>query len=57
MPLVQITMLQGRTAERKRKPAKAITDAIVEEAGTGREAIVAAFTKCQKKVMPRAASR
>jgi 4-oxalocrotonate tautomerase family enzyme len=37
MPLVQITMLQGRTAEQKRKLAKRITDAIVEDAGARRE--------------------
>ena len=43
MPLVQITMLQGRTAEQKPKLAKRITDAIVEEAGARREAIVLAF--------------
>ena len=43
MPLVQITMLQGRTAEQKRELAKRITDAIVEEAGARREAIVLAF--------------
>jgi 4-oxalocrotonate tautomerase family enzyme len=33
MPMVQITMLQGRTAEQKRKIAKRITDALVEEGG------------------------
>ena len=43
MPLVQVTMLQSRTAEQKGKLAKRITDAIVEEAGARREAIVVAF--------------
>jgi 4-oxalocrotonate tautomerase len=38
MPVVQITMLQGRTADQKRKIAKRITDALVEEAGARREA-------------------
>jgi len=28
--MVQITMLQGRTAEQKRKIAKRVTDALVE---------------------------
>ena len=33
MPLIQITMLTGRTADQKRKLAQRITDAMVEEAG------------------------
>jgi 4-oxalocrotonate tautomerase len=43
MPFVQITMLEGRTAEQKRKLAKRITDAMVEEGGARREVIVVAF--------------
>jgi 4-oxalocrotonate tautomerase len=43
MPLVQITMLTGRTADQKRKLAQRITDALVEEANARREAIVVAF--------------
>jgi 4-oxalocrotonate tautomerase len=43
MPLVQVTMLQGRTADQKRKLAKRITDALVEEAGARREAVVVTF--------------
>jgi 4-oxalocrotonate tautomerase len=43
MPLVQVTMLTGRTADQKRKLAQRITDAMVEEAGARREAIVVAF--------------
>jgi 4-oxalocrotonate tautomerase len=49
MPLVQITMLQGRTAEQKRKIAKRITDAMVEEAGAKREAIVVTFVELSKE--------
>jgi 4-oxalocrotonate tautomerase len=49
MPLVQITMLEGRTAEQKRKLAKRITDAMVEEAGARREAIVVAFHEVSKE--------
>ena len=41
MPLVQVTMLTGRTADQKRKLAQRITDAMVEEAGARREAIAA----------------
>ncbi len=43
MPLVQVTMLQGRSVDQKRKLAQRITDAMVEEAGARREAIVVAF--------------
>jgi 4-oxalocrotonate tautomerase len=43
MPLIQVTMLQGRTADQKRKIAQRITDAMVEEGGARREAIVVAF--------------
>ncbi len=49
MPLVQITMLQGRTADQKRKLAKRITDAVVEEAGARREAIVVTFVEVSKE--------
>lgn len=43
MPLVQITMLAGRSTQQKRKLAQRITDAVVEEAGARREAVVVAF--------------
>jgi 4-oxalocrotonate tautomerase len=49
MPLVQITMLEGRTAEQKRKLAKRITDAMVEDAGARREAVVVAFLEVSKE--------
>ena len=49
MPLVQITMLSGRTADQKRKLAQRITDALVEEAGARREAIVVAFHEVSKE--------
>jgi 4-oxalocrotonate tautomerase len=49
MPLVQITMLEGRTAEQKRKLAQRITDVLVEEAGARREAIVVAFHEVSKE--------
>lgn len=49
MPLVQITMLQGRTVEQKRKIAARITDAMVEEAGARREAIVVTFVEVSKE--------
>jgi 4-oxalocrotonate tautomerase len=49
MPLVQITMLAGRTTEQKLKLAQRITDAMVEEAGARREAIVVAFHEVSKE--------
>ena len=49
MPMVQITMLQGRTAEQKRKIAQRVTDALVEEAGARREAITIAFHEVPKE--------
>ena len=40
MPLIQVTMLQGRTVEQKRKLAQQITEAMVEEANARKEAVV-----------------
>lgn len=44
MPVVQITMLQGRTADQKRKIAKR-----VEEAGARREGITITFHEVSKE--------
>jgi 4-oxalocrotonate tautomerase len=49
MPLVQVTMLTGRTADQKRKIAKRIADAMEEEAGARREAIVVTFHEVSKE--------
>ena len=49
MPLVQVTMLQGRTADQKRKIAQRITDAMVEEAAARREAIVVTFIELSEE--------
>ena len=49
MPLVQITMLTGRSADQKRKLAQRITDVLVEEAGAGREAVVVTFHEVSKE--------
>ena len=43
MPMIQITMLSGRTAEQKRKIAQRITDVMVEGTGTVREGVNIAF--------------
>jgi len=49
MPMVQITLLAGRSADQKRKIAKRITAALVEEAGARREAIIVAFHEVLKE--------
>ena len=49
MPMVQITMLAGRTVEQKRKLAQRITDALVEEAVAKREAVVVAIHEVSKE--------
>ncbi len=49
MPLVQITMLTGRMADQKRKLATRITDAMVEEAGARREAVVITFLEVERE--------
>jgi len=49
MPMVQVTMLEGRTADQKRKLAQRITDAMVEEAGARREAVVVAIHEVSKR--------
>jgi len=49
MPMVQITMLSGRTVEQKRRIAQRITDVLVEEAVTKREGITIAFHEVSKE--------
>ena len=49
MPLVQITMLTGRIADQKRKLAVRITDAMIEEAGARREAVVVTFLEVERE--------
>jgi 4-oxalocrotonate tautomerase len=49
MPLVQVTMLQGRTVEQKRKLAARITDAMEQEAGARREAVVVTIVEVSKE--------
>jgi 4-oxalocrotonate tautomerase len=49
MPLVQVTMLQGRSVDQKRKIAQRITDTMVEEAGARKEAIVVTFIEVSRE--------
>jgi len=39
MPVIQVTMLKGRTVEQKRKLAERLTQAMVEEANAKKEAV------------------
>ncbi len=43
MPVVQVSLLEGRTTEQKRRLAKRITQALVEEAGANEQGIVVTF--------------
>jgi 4-oxalocrotonate tautomerase len=42
-------MLTGRTADQKRKLAQRLTDAMVEEAGARREAVVVTFNEVSRE--------
>ncbi len=53
MPHIQVTMLQGRSTEQKRKLAKRLTDAMVEEAGATRDAVTVAIVEVEKEVFAR----
>ena len=46
MPMIHVTMLEGRTADQKRKLAQRLTDVLVEEAGARREAVEVALKSC-----------
>jgi 4-oxalocrotonate tautomerase len=43
MPHIQITLLEGRTPEQKRRIVERITNVLVEEAGTKAEGVSVAF--------------
>lgn len=45
MPHIQITLLEGRTPEQKRRIVERMTDAMVEEAGTARDGVSIAFVE------------
>ncbi len=45
MPHVQITLLEGRTPEQKRKIVERVTETMVEEAGTLREGVSVVFVE------------
>jgi 4-oxalocrotonate tautomerase len=43
MPVVQITLLDGRTTAQKRRIAERITDVLVEEANAPRDGVIVTF--------------
>jgi len=49
MPVIQVTLLKGRNIEQKRKLAKRMTDAIVEEAGAKRESVTVTFIEVSRE--------
>jgi len=49
MPLVQVTLLKGRTVEQKRKVAERITAAMVEDAKAAKEAVVVTFVEVTRE--------
>jgi 4-oxalocrotonate tautomerase len=49
MPLLQITMLAGRTVDQKRKLAQRLTDVMVEEAAAHRESVLITFNEVSKE--------
>jgi len=49
MPVIQVTLLKGRTIEQKRKLAQRMTDAIVEEAGAKRESVTVTFIEVSRE--------
>ncbi|MBZ5646277.1 MAG: 4-oxalocrotonate tautomerase family protein [Acidobacteriia bacterium] len=49
MPHVQVTLLQGRSTDQKRKLVTRITDALVEECNATRDAITVAIVEVPKE--------
>jgi len=47
--MIHVTMLEGRTADQKRRLAQRLTDALVEEAGAKREAVTVAFVEVSRE--------
>jgi 4-oxalocrotonate tautomerase len=45
MPHIQITLLQGRSPEQKRRIVERITQTLVEEAGTAKEGVTVSFVE------------
>ena len=49
MPLIQVTMLKGRSIDQKRKLAERITQVMVEEAKATKEAVTITFIEVTRE--------
>lgn len=49
MPLVQVTMLKGRSVDQKRKIAERITQTMVEDAKAAKEAVIVTFIEITRE--------
>jgi 4-oxalocrotonate tautomerase len=49
MPLVQVTMLKGRSVDQKRKIAERITQTMVEDANATKEAVTITFIEVSRE--------
>ena len=49
MPVVRVSIYEGRSAEQKREIAEAITDALVRVAGSTREAVNVMFDNFERE--------
>jgi 4-oxalocrotonate tautomerase len=49
MPHVQVTLLEGRSREQKRKLVSRVTDALVEECGAVRDTVIVVIVEVTKE--------
>jgi len=49
MPLIQVTMLKGRSVDRKRKIAERITQTMVEDGKAAKEAVIVTFIEITRE--------
>jgi 4-oxalocrotonate tautomerase len=49
MPLIQVTMLKGRSVDQKRKIAERITQTMVEDGKAAKEAVVVTFIEVTRE--------
>ncbi len=49
MPLIQVTMLKGRSVDQKRKIAERITQTMVEDGKAAKEAVVVTFIEITRE--------
>ncbi len=49
MPIVKVDLFKGKTRDQKREIAEALTDAMVEKAGSNRAAVWVVFNDVEKE--------